>query len=134
VERIGLPRSDFFMDFFDFEYCLRARSHGYMIAVVSAAKLSHEIGDARSVRLPGFSAMWPTHPAWREYYIARNMAYAVWWLYPSRRAKRFVIGHLARHAGGVLLFGTHRLSSLNKMMQGVCDGKGARLGIRFGPS
>ena len=44
VEAIGLPRADFFMDFFDFEYCLRARSHGYRIAVITRSKLAHEIG------------------------------------------------------------------------------------------
>jgi rhamnosyltransferase len=133
VERIGLPRSDFFMDFFDFEYCLRARSHGYRIAVVTGVRLSHEVGRARPVRLPGFSGLWPDHAPWREYYISRNMAYAVWWLYPSRRAQRFTLRHLARHAGGVLLFGSHKLSSLKKMAQGLWDGRRARLGIRFLP-
>jgi GT2 family glycosyltransferase/O-antigen/teichoic acid export membrane protein len=134
VEKIGLPRSDFFMDFFDFEYCLRARSHGYRIAVVTGVRLAHEVGHARQVRLPGFSGLWPNHAPWREYYISRNLAYAVWWLYPSRRAKRFTIRHLARHAGGVLLFGTDKLASLKKMAQGFSDGRRARLGIRFRPN
>ncbi len=133
VEAIGLPRADFFMDFFDFEYCLRARSHGYKIAVVNNVKLSHEVGNARPVRLPGYAALWPDHAPWREYYISRNMAYAVWWLYPSGRAKRFTLRHLARHAGGVLLFGNERLASLKKMAQGFSDGLRARLGIRFLP-
>jgi GT2 family glycosyltransferase len=133
VESIGLPRSDFFMDFFDFEYCLRARSRGYRIAVVTAVRLAHEVGSARPVRLPGFSSVWPNHAAWREYYISRNMAYAVWWLYPSSRAKRFTIRHLARHAGGVLFFGSDKLASLRKMAQGFWDGRQARLGIRFRP-
>ncbi len=35
----GLPRADFFMDFFDYEYSLRARAHGYKIAVISRAEL-----------------------------------------------------------------------------------------------
>jgi GT2 family glycosyltransferase len=133
VEKIGLPRSDFFMDFFDFEYCLRARTHGYRIAVVTGVKLRHEVGRARPVRLPGFCGLWPDHAAWREYYISRNLAYAVWWLYPSPRAKRFTVRHLARHAGGVLLFGSDKLASLGKMAQGFWDGKRARLGVRFRP-
>ena len=29
VETVGLPREDFFMDYFDFEYCLRIRKRGY---------------------------------------------------------------------------------------------------------
>ena len=133
VEKVGLPRTDFFMDFFDFEYCLRARSQGYKIAVISAARFAHEVGDARRVRLPGYSRLWPNHSPWREYYMSRNLAYAVWWLHPSPRAKRFVVRHLARHAGGVLLFGSNKLACLTKMAQGFWDGRRASLGIRFRP-
>ncbi len=133
VETIGLPRADFFMDFFDFEYCLRARAQGYEIAVVRGARLNHEIGNARAVRLPGYSAVWADHAPWREYYISRNLAYAVWWLYPSARAKRFAFRHQARHAAGVLLFGRRKLSCLRKMAQGWVDGRRGRLGIRFRP-
>jgi len=133
VQKIGLPRADFFMDFFDFEYCLRARSQDYKIAVISAARFAHEVGDARQVRLPGSSRLWPDHAPWREYYMSRNLAYAVWWLHPSPRAKRFVVRHLVRHAAGVLLFGPKKLACLKKMAQGFLDGLRANLGIRFRP-
>ena len=133
VESIGLPRADFFMDFFDFEYCLRARTHGFRIAVVTGVKLTHEIGEARPLRFAGYSALWPNHAPWREYYMSRNLAYAVWWLYPSRRAKQFALRHLARHAGGMLLFGNNKLACLKKTVQGFFDGRRARLGFRFGP-
>ncbi len=134
VEEIGLPRADFFMDFIDFEYCLRARSHGYRIAVITRAKLAHEIGVAREVRLPGYSRLWSNQAPWREYYISRNLVYATWWLYPNSRTKWFVMGYLARHAGGVLLFGSSKLACLKKMVQGFSDGRKASLGIRFRPT
>ena len=134
VEKIGLPRSDFFMDFFDFEYCLRVRAAGYKIAVISSARAAHEIGNACTVSLPGYLRIWPDHAPWREYYIARNMTYAAWWLYPSRNVKEFVIGHLTRHAGGVLLFGSKKSACLKKMAQGFWDGRRASLGIRFRPN
>ena len=133
VEKIGLPRADFFMDFFDFEYCLRARSQGYRIAVITAVKMAHEVGHARRVRLLGYTALWPDHAPWREYYMSRNLAYAAWWLYPTRRTKWFVVRHMARHAGGALLFGSKKLACLRKMLQGFLDGRKASLGIRFRP-
>jgi GT2 family glycosyltransferase len=133
VENIGLPRPDFFMDFIDFEYCLRARTHGYRIAVVTGCHLAHEVGNARKVKLLGYSAIWPDHSPWREYYISRNMVYAAWWLYPTNRTKRFVIRHLARHACGALLFGSNKLACLKRMAQGFWDGRRASLGIRFTP-
>lgn len=134
VEEVGLPRADFFMDFIDFEYCLRTRARGYQIAVVNKCKLAHEVGNARWVRLPGFSALWPDHAPWREYYISRNMTYAAWSLYPSLKTKQFVVRHLVRHAGGALLFGSNKLACLKKMAQGFRDGRRGRLGIRFRPA
>lgn len=134
VESIGLPRADFFMDFFDFEYCLRARSHGYRIAVVNGVTLSHEVGDARQVRLPGYSALWPNHAPWREYYMTRNLAYVAWWLYPSGATKRSAVRHMLRHACGSVLFGSEKLACVKKMAQGFSDGRRARLGIRFLPN
>jgi GT2 family glycosyltransferase len=133
VERIGLPRADFFMDFIDFEYCLRARSHGYKIAVVTDSRFGHEIGNPRSVRLPGYHRLWPDQAPWREYYISRNLTYTAWWLYPNWPTKQFAICHLARHAGGVVLFGSNKLASLRKMAQGFWDGRRASLGARFRP-
>jgi rhamnopyranosyl-N-acetylglucosaminyl-diphospho-decaprenol beta-1,3/1,4-galactofuranosyltransferase len=134
VETVGLPRADFFMDFFDFEYCLRARSAGYRIAVANGVKLSHEVGDARPVRLPGYSALWPDHAPWREYYMSRNLIYVAWWLYPSPTAKRSVIRHMLRHACGSMLFGSKKIACVKKMAQGFFDGSRARLGIRFLPT
>jgi GT2 family glycosyltransferase len=133
VQNVGLPRADFFIDFVDFEYCLRVRSKGYKIAVVSSAKFAHEIGDARAVRLLGRSRLWPIHAPFREYYMSRNLAYAAWWLYPNDATKRFVIWHLARHAGGVLLLGPKKLACLKKMVQGFWDGRQGSLGVRFLP-
>lgn len=133
IQKIGLPRADFFIDFVDFEYCLRARSAGYSIAVVPGARFSHEVGRPRKIRLPRFSRLWSVHAPFREYYISRNLAYIVWWLYPNRRTKRFVVRFLARHAGGVLLFSSNKLACIRKMVQGFLDGRRARLGARFIP-
>jgi GT2 family glycosyltransferase len=133
VETIGLPRADFFMDFFDYEYSLRARAHGYKIAVVPAAELAHEVGEARIVRLPGRSRLWTSYAPWREYYNSRNLAYAGWHLYPNWGTKKFVLKHLVRHAGAVVLFSPNKTASIWRMMQGFRDGCGAKLGIRFRP-
>jgi len=133
VREIGLPRADFFMDFFDFEYSLRTRSHGYKIAVIASAELHHEIGNARKVWWGSRQRLWPGYAPWREYYYSRNIAYAGWHLYPNLGTKRFVLGHLARHAGAVLLFSPKKTACLRKMAQGFWDGCQAKLGIRFTP-
>ena len=133
VEKIGVPRADFFMCFLDYEYCLRLRSQGYKIAVVTRARLDHEVGKSRRVRFPGYSGLWSDHAPWYEYYLSRNLTYAAWWLYPNHRTKWFLFRHLIRHAGGSLLFGSNKLACLRKMAQGFCDGRRGKLGIRFRP-
>jgi len=134
VETIGVPRADFFMDVFDFEYCLRARSAGYKIAVISSAKLNHEIGRSRRINLPGYKRLWMSQPPWREYYISRNLTYLAWWLHANRQTKLYVTRYLSIHAVQMLLFGSRRFACLAKMAQGVRDGLRASLGIRFRPS
>jgi GT2 family glycosyltransferase len=135
VEKIGFPRSDFFIDFVDYEYCLRARSHGYKIAVITRAYLYHEVGKSHKVRFfLGRRHLWSEHSPFREYYYSRNLAYSVWWLYPSLAAKGFFVLHLMRRAIGVLLFGPERLVSLRRMLQGFVDGCRASLGVRFLPN
>ena len=133
VEDIGLPRADFFIDFVDYEYCLRARKRGYKIAVITRAKLRHEVGKAHKVRFLGRTHLWSEHHPFREYYYTRNLAYSVWWLYPNLAAKGFFLLHVMRRAVGVLLFGPGRLASLKKILQGLYDGRRASLGIRFRP-
>jgi len=134
VEKVGLPRTDFFIDFVDFEYCLRVRASGYKIAVIPRAELGHEIGNAREVWFLGRQRLWPGYAPWREYYYSRNLAYAGWHLYPNGGTKRFVLGHLARHAGAVVLFSPKKVACLRKMAQGFSDGWRAKLGIRFTPN
>ena len=134
VKKIGLPRADFFMDVFDLEYCIRARSQGYKIAVVTDAKLSHEIGDTRKISLPGYKRLWMNQPPWREYYITRNLTYLAWWLWPSRAVKRSIARYLLIHAVQVLLFGAKKLHCLVRMVQGFRDGLRGKLGIRLTPA
>jgi len=129
----GVPREEFFMDFFDFEYCLRARGHGFQIAVIRECKLSHEIGRSKAVRFLGKRRTWPVQEAWREFYVGRNAAYVVCYIYPSVKAKFWLARYVLRHAVAVLLFGEHRAPALIRFLQGTIDGIRGQLGVRFLP-
>lgn len=133
ITRVGLPRSDFFMDFVDHELCLRLRRHGYRIAVVPSCRLDHAIGDPRKISLFGFKKSWTDHAPWREYYITRNEVFTIWTYYPGWETKCSIIRRLLRHAAGVLLLGRRKLSCLRMMYEGFWDGRAGRLGIRFLP-
>jgi GT2 family glycosyltransferase len=133
VEKVGLPRADFFIDFCDFEYCLRVRSHGYKIAVVNSVELDHEIGNARPIRLLGSPRLWANQPPFREYYFGRNLTYLAWWLYPNRSTKWCAARYIASRGVQSLLFSDKKLACLMRMIQGLHDGLQGRLGIRLRP-
>jgi len=134
VEGVGLPREDFFMDYFDFEYCLRIRKRGYRIAVVNGCRSLHELGDTIVRRFGRFSHVWSKHASWREYYMTRNLIYTGFRLYPTPKTKRFIILHFLRRAGAIMLFDTERSTTFKRMFQGIMDGGRGRLGIRFLPN
>ncbi|MBS0610958.1 MAG: glycosyltransferase family 2 protein [Proteobacteria bacterium] len=69
LRAVGLMREDFFIDWVDTEWCLRARDRGWRIYGACAALLEHTLGD-KVVRVLGREI--PCHAPWRHYYQARN--------------------------------------------------------------
>lgn len=69
---IGPFRDDFFIDYVDIEYCLRARARGFRIIESRQPLMSHTVGSPSRHQILG-STRWTTnHSAERRYYIARN--------------------------------------------------------------
>lgn len=69
LQTVGNMREDYFIDWVDIEWCLRASNHGYILYGVCAAALEHTLGNSvTSV----FGREIPCHPPWRHYYQARN--------------------------------------------------------------
>jgi rhamnosyltransferase len=69
---IGPFRDEFFIDYIDTEYCLRAKNNGYKVMVSAKALMYHNLGNKREVPFL-FHSFKPTfHKPFRRYYIARN--------------------------------------------------------------
>ena len=100
LRECGLFDERLFIDVVDTEYCLRMRTHGLLIAVVPGTDLEHALGMSVPVRRSRLrphrdpSAMFATHPAWRQYYISRNNVDV--FLRYLRREPRWV-GSSAKH-------------------------------------
>jgi rhamnosyltransferase len=72
-DRIGWFASEYFIDCVDFEYCLRIRAAGYLIADSREAVLMHAAGHAnQSLSFLGVSFRPTHHSAVRRYYMSRN--------------------------------------------------------------
>lgn len=129
VDKIGLFREDFFIDYVDTEYCLRLRSMQYEIAVACNAALPHRLGS-REERHLGRLRFFPTHHApIRWYYISRNRIpmlrmYALkfpHWLTFEIVSSVYIFFRM-------LLFEGHRWKKLKAIFYGTLDGLRGRMG------
>jgi rhamnosyltransferase len=71
-EKLGPFRDEFFIDFVDIEYCLRARARGYKVYVSSNPLMQHAVGAVTMHSLPWKVAGTTNHNALRRYFMARN--------------------------------------------------------------
>lgn len=74
INRVGLPRGDFFIYNDDVEYCLRIRRAGGKILRVGESFVYHKDWQThvRRRKFLGREITYPDIPAWRVYYLLRN--------------------------------------------------------------
>lgn len=119
LDRVGCMREEFFIDFVDVEWCLRARSLGNVVLGVCAAGLSHQLGE-RHVKALG--RMRHIHSPLRLYYQVRNAL----WLY---RMPHIAVGWKWVSAWRLLLkclfylmYVQPRFAYLRQIISGVASG------------
>jgi len=121
-------REDYFIDQVDHEFCLRARAHGYRIAITRKPAMEHCVGLAGGVRLPWLGVL-PNHSPVRKYYIARNTVVTVmqYWreepLWCYKRLVRLGLGLVV-----MLALEPRRVDMGRAFVLGVMDGLRARMG------
>lgn len=128
-KRLGPLREDYFIDFIDNEYCLRAYKAGFQIAINCGVVLNHAIGR-RSVRKWLWLTLKPNfHSPLRRYYIARNglrtaLEYGgLWPVYFG-----LIICRLGHEVLSVVLFEDKKLEKVKAMGHGVVHGLRRKMG------
>ncbi len=71
-KEIGLFIEEYFIDFLDIEFCLRARDKGYKIILAQSVSMVHNLGNTERHNLLGSRVMATNHNYIRRYYITRN--------------------------------------------------------------
>jgi len=121
--------AELFIDFVDFEYCLRARRAGYRILVSQDARLIHRLGARRAVSFLGFRLTALFHSPKRVYYIWRNRLAVIkrhglstphWLLYEIFFAPIWTVR--------ILVLEDQRWPKFMAMVRGTLDGILGRLG------
>ncbi len=130
---LGGFREDFFIDYVDTEYCLRARCAGYLVVASCKARLEHRLGNRQRRALLGWTVYPTFHPPQRWYYIARNRI-------PMLREYGLRVPHWLVYelvatvytTLRMLLFEDRRLAKLRAIACGTLDGILGRMGGREG--
>ena len=128
-DTVGPFRSDLFVDLIDREYCLRARSRGYRIAITVQPLMLHAVGRQTKRRIL-WRTVWPTnHPPRRRYFYARNTVLLVreYGASDPQWALSAVSG-LVKTVILILLFEDRKLSKLIFSARGIIAGLRGRTG------
>lgn len=122
--KLGAFREDYFIEYIDIEYGLRASSQGVPVYVNADVTMQQTTGHIRR-----HGKLYTTHHvAWRRYYGARNAVHCLR-LYKAHWGLHWLSGALALHQGlCVALFEPDKLRKLTAIACGYWDGRRGRLG------
>lgn len=119
LKEVGLMRDNYFIDYVDTEWCLRAESLGFKNYISAKAVMKHTIGD--NVLKFKFINV-PVHSAFRRYFRVRNAFYMLrephvpFLLFAREMIFNFI------HQGILVCFEKNRLAYIKSYFKGVKDG------------
>ena len=121
-EKVGPFLEPLFIDYVDFEYCLRLREQRYKIFRVGDAVLYHQLGKMESRKILGVKVGVTHHSPLRLYYRTRNrffVASEYVFKFPGFVVRDVMI--LVNEIIKILLFETNRGEKLAMMTRGFGD-------------
>jgi rhamnosyltransferase len=126
---LGGFRDDFFIDCVDFEYCLRARAHGFRVVMTSRPVMTHGVGHLTQHRFLGTSVSAANHSPERRYFISRNsLIIARQYLLQEPRWILKYLSSLLKLVVIICLFEKARFAKLRYIFRGCVDGLLGRMG------
>ena len=129
-QQLGPFRDDFFIDYVDTEYCLRAKKQGFNIIVACNAHLHHRLGNQQRFKVGPIEVRPTFHSVIRWYYISRNRIPMI--RQYSLRFPHWIIYELVINSYGflrMLLFEDHKLGKILAVLFGCLDGLAGRTGV-----
>lgn len=129
IKVVGKMTDTLFIDYVDLDWCLRAKSLGYLSYQSQEALMYHSLGDTPIVFL---GRHWPSRSPLRHYYMSRNAI----WMYKNSPASfrwKFIdFLKLLRKIGFYSIFAKPRSAHIKMMSYGLWDGLTGKMG-RYSP-
>jgi rhamnopyranosyl-N-acetylglucosaminyl-diphospho-decaprenol beta-1,3/1,4-galactofuranosyltransferase len=132
LQKVGLPRKEFFLHFDDFEYALRIREAGLRVLCVPDSRIAHSYGELKEASFLGFfRRKRVVRSPIKVYYGMRNYG---WTVCRTRLAKPRLMSLVMyfllnlRWLVGDLLFEPDRFTRVRMRVKGVWHGILGKLG------
>jgi rhamnosyltransferase len=129
---IGPFRDEFFIDFVDIEYCIRARASGFTVIKTRRSLMSHLIGALNQHKMLWIKKWTTHHSADRRYYFARNDTVMLReygnYKWGTWRLKSFFRSF--RTAKRIMLYEHAKADKIIAIIQGWWDGVHGNMGPR----
>ena len=120
-KKIGKFDSDLFIDYVDYDYCMKIKLHGYKILRNNKKVLFHELGSSEMRRFLFFKIRVSNHSSFRKYYIARNIVIFIKkYKYNSRPFTELL--RLLKVVLLTIFFEKGKLIKLKSIFKGILDG------------
>lgn len=126
---------DMFLDWVDVAFCLAVRRAGWRIVIDWRLRLPHEIGACEVHTRFGRTVHYSHYPAWRLYWIGRNVSILHRGHFASRpRALASTLVFLGERLTNTLLFEPKRRTHVPALLRGFRDGLRERVDPRYLPA
>jgi rhamnosyltransferase len=117
----GAFEEKLFMDFVDYEYCLRLRKNTYTIIQDNKVKLKHSLGNFHIRHFLGKKLGISNHNYQRRYYMTRNSLLVSTKHYKMDKAFFYnvLLNNLVKDPILILLFEDNKLAKINSIWKGI---------------
>jgi rhamnosyltransferase len=131
LQKVGLMRDDFWIDYIDYDFSFRLRKLGYKIIGVGAASLRHRLGESFNKHVGNIKLTYRAHPAFRRYTIYRNRIRVIreYGLeFPNFLI--FEVLSISKDFMKLVFIEDKKKKKFNAILSGIIDGISGRGGLR----
>lgn len=128
LEQVGAMREDWFIDFVDVEWSLRARAARRVLLGVCAARMAHALGGPPIVFM---GRRFLAYPAWRHYFQVRNAVLLYRQPFVPLRWSLASAWRLLMKIGFNCVAGRSRWQHFKASVRGLWDGARGRVGASW---
>lgn len=118
---IGGFDDQLFIDYVDYDYSLKARTHGYQIIRMNNIYFNQQLGESKYHKLLFLKVRVANHSAFRKYYICRNIIIFIKRYSKSINTAKEIL-RILKTLGLTILYEDNKKDKIHACFRGIHDG------------